>query len=416
MLVLDDFHRVSSAAARDSVAWFVDHLPATVQLVLVDPRGPRPPARRAARARPAARAAGRRAALHRRRGRRVPQRPARPRAGDGRRRAARRADRGLARRPLPRRALARRPAPTSPRWCGRSTGRARTSSTSSPTRCWPATRPTLQDFMVRTSVLERLCAPLCDAVLGQAAAAARARRRSRARTCSCCRSTTSGAGTASTTSSPSCCASSWRGASRRRCRSCIGARRVAPRLGHGGRGDPPRPRGGRVRRGRGADRRDLGPLRQRAAAPRRCSTGWTSSRAGGAGRRRAPAAGPGVDLGAARARGRMRAALARVARSASLEAGPLPDGFASLASSVSHAARGVRLGRRRRGARARARARPARRPGLAVAAGRHVGARLGALLPRRARRGRALVARRRSALAPARPVGRRRRRRSPTCR
>ncbi len=46
-----------SAAARDSVAWFAEHLPATVQLVLVDPRGPRPPARRAARARPAARAA-----------------------------------------------------------------------------------------------------------------------------------------------------------------------------------------------------------------------------------------------------------------------------------------------------------------------------------------------------------------------
>ena len=28
-LVLDDFHRLSSAAARESVAWFVEHLPAT---------------------------------------------------------------------------------------------------------------------------------------------------------------------------------------------------------------------------------------------------------------------------------------------------------------------------------------------------------------------------------------------------
>ena len=34
MLVLDDFHRLSSAAARESVAWFVDHVPATSQLVL----------------------------------------------------------------------------------------------------------------------------------------------------------------------------------------------------------------------------------------------------------------------------------------------------------------------------------------------------------------------------------------------
>ena len=34
VLVLDDFHRLSSAAARESVAWFVDHVPATTQVVL----------------------------------------------------------------------------------------------------------------------------------------------------------------------------------------------------------------------------------------------------------------------------------------------------------------------------------------------------------------------------------------------
>ena len=33
-LVLDDFHRLSSAAARESIAWLVDHLPPTLQLVL----------------------------------------------------------------------------------------------------------------------------------------------------------------------------------------------------------------------------------------------------------------------------------------------------------------------------------------------------------------------------------------------
>ncbi len=33
-LVLDDFHRLSSPATRETVAWFVEHLPATTQLVI----------------------------------------------------------------------------------------------------------------------------------------------------------------------------------------------------------------------------------------------------------------------------------------------------------------------------------------------------------------------------------------------
>src|SRR6185437_10540638 len=33
-LVLDDFHRLGSGEARDSIAWFIDHAPATFQLVL----------------------------------------------------------------------------------------------------------------------------------------------------------------------------------------------------------------------------------------------------------------------------------------------------------------------------------------------------------------------------------------------
>src|SRR5262249_61887049 len=33
-LVLDDFHRLSSGLARDSIAWFIEHAPATFQLVL----------------------------------------------------------------------------------------------------------------------------------------------------------------------------------------------------------------------------------------------------------------------------------------------------------------------------------------------------------------------------------------------
>ena len=46
--------------------------------------------------------------------------------------------------------------------------------------------PELQRFMLRTSVLERLCAPLCDAVLGRARLGRRRSTSSRARTCSCC--------------------------------------------------------------------------------------------------------------------------------------------------------------------------------------------------------------------------------------
>jgi LuxR family transcriptional regulator, maltose regulon positive regulatory protein len=40
LIILDDFHRLSSGAARDSVAWFVDHAPLTVQLVLATRREP----------------------------------------------------------------------------------------------------------------------------------------------------------------------------------------------------------------------------------------------------------------------------------------------------------------------------------------------------------------------------------------
>ena len=39
-LVLDDFHRLSSGSARDSVAWFVDHLPTSLQLVVASRMDP----------------------------------------------------------------------------------------------------------------------------------------------------------------------------------------------------------------------------------------------------------------------------------------------------------------------------------------------------------------------------------------
>ena len=39
-LVLDDFHRLSGGSARESVAWFVDHLPASCQLILASRMDP----------------------------------------------------------------------------------------------------------------------------------------------------------------------------------------------------------------------------------------------------------------------------------------------------------------------------------------------------------------------------------------
>ena len=180
------------------------------------PRRPGAAAGRPARPRRAAGAAGERPALHGRGGRRVPQRPARARARAGRPRAPGRAHRGLAGRHLPGGALAGR-AP------GQARARRRVRRHQRPrrrlplrARCSPPSTPTCR---------RSCCAPRCSS--GCAARCARrcsaspsppARSsRSRAPTSSCCRSTTSGSGSASTTCSPSSCAWSSSGASRRSC-------------------------------------------------------------------------------------------------------------------------------------------------------------------------------------------------------
>ena len=165
--MLDDFHRLSGAAARESVAWFVAHLPSTLQLVLATRTDPALPLG-------ALRAHGQLLELRAdelrftARRRRVPQRPARARTCPRRRRVARRAHRGVAGRPLPGGALAGGQGRQARARDGlRRHERAR--------RRLPLERgarrlqPELQGFMLQTSVLERLCAPLCDAVLGQQA-------------------------------------------------------------------------------------------------------------------------------------------------------------------------------------------------------------------------------------------------------
>ena len=273
VLVLDDFHRLTSAASRESLAWFVDALPATLQLVLSTRADPALPLG-------ALRAHGQLLELRaddlrftRARGARVPQRPPRARARRRRRRPARRADRGLARRASTWPRCRWRASRTRPGWCGPSTARARTSSTSSRARCSAPTSPSCRRSCSAPrcwSGCARRCATRCSASAASAAAL-----ESLART--------------NLFLVPLDDQRRWfrfhhlfaqllRVELERREPAAVPrpapARvRVARRVRHDRRGDPPRARGGRVRRGRRADRRDAGSTTSTRAAPRPSSTG-----------------------------------------------------------------------------------------------------------------------------------------------
>ena len=129
----------------------------------------------------------------------------------------------------------------------------------------------VRDFLLQTSILDRMNGPLCDALTGRTGAG-RCWRTSTSATCSWSRWTTAGSGTATTTSSPTC--------SRRDCwtssptgwRTCTGWRATGTRRTATGRGDPARDGRRRLlRRGR--------PGRAGAAGPAPGSTrgdaaGW----------------------------------------------------------------------------------------------------------------------------------------------
>ena len=271
-----------------------------------------------------------------------------------------------------------------------------------------AYEPELQAFMLSTSVLERLCVPLCDAVLGERVSAAALETLERTNLFLL----------------PLDDQRRWfrfhhlftqllRVELERRNpelvpRAAPACLRLAQRVGHHGGGDPPRDGRRRVRRSRRPDRRDVGVLRQRrphvvgarvaAALPGR-----------GARRRPAAAAGERVDRRAARRGGGMREALARYRALGGEDEGPLPDGFASLESSVSVLRAAFAWGDVAATLEVGARSAELEGRGVAVAAGGHVVARVGPLLQRRARRGRALAQRDRRARAGHRAVGGRQR-------
>lgn len=169
-LVLDDFHRLSSASSRESIAWFVDHVPSTVQLVLSTRADPALPLG-------ALRAHGQLLEL---------------RAGDLRFTRAEASEflNGRLRLDLAPddvdllvsrtegwpagiylAALSLAASTDKPGLIRAFDGTSAHVVDFLSTEVLGAYEPDMQTFMLRTSVLERLCAELCDAVLGDATSA-----------------------------------------------------------------------------------------------------------------------------------------------------------------------------------------------------------------------------------------------------
>ena len=352
--MLDDFHRLSSASTRSSVAWFVDHLPSSVQLVVSSRTDPALPLG-------ALRARGQLLELR----------------ADELRFTAAEADEFLNGRlgldlaapdvellvartegwpaGIYLAALSLSGTRTSTSWCGPSTARAPTSSTSSPARSSLRTSPDCR---------RSCCAPRCSSACARRCAtrsSSTPRRptpssRWRGRTCSCWRSTIGANGSASTTSSPRSSAWSSSGASPRSCPPASSRVPLAQRVRHDRRGHPSRPGRGRLRRGRGAHRGDLGPLRQRRPDDVRPRLAGALPRGAPRGRR-AVAARQGVGLGASRSRGRDARRDGPRARARRARARPAPGRVRLARVEPLGAERDLRLGRRVGDPRARARAR-----------------------------------------------------------
>ena len=392
---------------RETIAWFVEPPAGERPARALDPHRPRAAARHSARPRPAARAARGRAALHRRRGGRVPQPAARPGPRRRRRRPARRPHRGLAGRHLPGRAVAGGHG-------GQARARDRVRRHERPRRRLPRRRGARRPLAG--------AAALHAAHVG-ARAPVRAAVRRRARTTAARPARWTSLARTNLFLLPLDDRRRWFRfhhlfaqilrveLEKREPELVPGLHRRAfewhrefgttDEAIHHAVAAQAFPEASR------ADHRDVGALRQRR--PDRVGQRVAGPRPRR--RRPAPAAHPRV--------GGRRCAEARPtcaprpparARSAASTDGPLPDGFVSVESSLSRARGDLRLGRRVRDPLPRRPLGAARAAGLALAAGDHVGARLGALLQRRPRPGRTLAERDDRDRPGGRAVDRRRRR------
>ena len=206
-----------------------------------------------------------------------------------------------------------------------------------------AYEPELQAFMLRTSVLERLCGPLCDAVLGGSGSAAALESLARSNLFLI----------------PLDDQRRWfrfhhlfaqllRVELERREPALVPTlhRRAFEwhdEFGDDRRGDPPRRRGARVRRGRLADRRDLGPLGQRR--PHLVRPRLAVALPGGDARRRCAPAARLAWISALRGNeADMRAALARLGPARRAGGGPALRRLRLARGQPVRAERGVRVG------------------------------------------------------------------------
>jgi ATP/maltotriose-dependent transcriptional regulator MalT len=170
VLVLDDFHRLSAAPARESVAWFVDHLPANVQLVLATRADPGLPLG-------ALRAHGQLLELRADDLRFTVDEAAEFLNGRlGLELAAADVELLVARTEgwpagIYLAALSLAGKPDKPALVRAFDGTSAHVVDFLSSEVLGAYEPQLQAFMLRTSVLERLCVPLCDAVLGETVSA-----------------------------------------------------------------------------------------------------------------------------------------------------------------------------------------------------------------------------------------------------
>ena len=250
--------------------------------------------------------------------------------------------------------------------------------------------PQARSFLVDTCVLDRFCAPLCDAVRGEGGSKALLTRSS-APTSSSCRSTSTASGFATTTSSATCCAASSRTPARPSTSpSCTRAPgRGAPQAGDVSAAVGHLLAAGREAAARRSDRRRRGTRRCRAGRSATVDALARRARA----RRGAPptlgCASPGRGSRSTPA-SRSRPSAGPHATAAADDGRPLPDGGATVGLRRRDAARDAGLPRgrpqpppRQLGAQA---VELEREPRLAVARGRAGHARRGAPLPRRALR------------------------------